>query len=464
MDRRTFLRRSGAAGLGLAPAISGLALLGASAEGRSRAVTRREVWDPGYGPLVDSPDIPGIALPKGFRCSLVSKAGTPMRGGRPVPNGFDGTAAFSVGPNRVRLVRNHELAHLPQIGPIVESPVYDAQSSGGTTTVELVVAPDGSVEKVAEFPSLAGTNTNCAGGPTPWGSWLSCEETVVGTLDEHGEATGLEQNHGYVFEVPARADGPVQPVPLRALGRFVHEAVAIDPTSGIVYLTEDRDPSGFYRFLPAAPGRLAEGGRLQMLAVAGRREYDTRTGQRARTRLPVAWVEIEDPDPAEDYLPWTHVSSQGFAQGAARFARLEGCWYGDGVIYFDATTGGNTGDGQIWQYRPRDQDRGELSLVFESPSRDLLKQPDNLCRSPRGGLLVCEDSGERNYVRGVTRDGRIFDFARNDLNDLEWTGVCFAPGGRTLFVNIQGAMWVGDGSEPQGMTFAIWGPWKAGPL
>lgn len=271
-----------------------------------------------------------------------------------------------------------------------------------------------------------------------------------------------QQNHGYVFEVAAQADGPVDPVPLRAMGRFVHEAIAIDPQTGIVYLTEDQDPSGFYRFIPDDPGNLVAGGRLQMLVVRGQPGYDTRTRQAPGTRLRVIWVDIPDPDPDRDYIPPDAVFNQGLAQGGARFARLEGCCAGEGFIYFDATTGGNAGAGQVWQYIPDQGNFGELELVFESPSMDVLKNPDNICMSPRGGLAICEDSGGENYLRGIDGEGDLFDFLRNDINSLEWAGACFSPQGRTLFVNIQGALWVSDGDEPKGMTFAIWGPWEDG--
>src|SRR6185369_2051247 len=140
-----------------------------------------------------------------------------------------------------------------------------------------------------------------AGGATPWNSWISCEETVLGTAKvKNSEGVyegGFEKGHGYCFEVPASANEAVAPVPLKAMGRFVHEAVAIDTETGIVYLTEDLPSAGFYRFIPTQPGRLVAGGRLQMLAIRNRTNFDTRTQQEAGAGLPASWVDIPDPDP-----------------------------------------------------------------------------------------------------------------------------------------------------------------------
>jgi secreted PhoX family phosphatase len=180
-----------------------------------------------------------------------------------------------------------------------------------------------------------------------------------------------------------------------------------------------------------------------------------------RTRE-VIWIDIEDPDPADaDQYPLV-VFAEAFRMGGALFSRLEGCWYGDGSIYFNATDGGNASAGQIWRYTPRETGGGELTLLFESPSHEVLSSPDNITVSPRGGLLICEDS-VAPFIRGLTQEGKIFDFARNIFNGREFAGVCFSPDGRTLFVNIQGDTSVG-GPGNLGMTFAIWGPWERGVL
>jgi len=346
-------------------------------------------------------------------------------------------AAFR-GPSRnlVRLVRNHE-----QSGPTPFAlPAYDALASGGTTNL---VYDTAARELVESYASLSGTIRNCAGGPTPWGSWLTCEE----------EFSAREKPHGYIFEVPAGATSAVNPKPLTAMGRFVHEALAVDPATGIVYETEDRGSSGFYRFIPKDRRKLAVGGRLQMLAVKDRHQYDARTGQKVGRSLRTAWVDIDDPDPAgaTDALA---VYNQGFAQGGATFDRLEGAWYGDGSIWFVSTSGGDAGLGQVWEFRQRGHNDGKLTLVFESPSQELLDAPDNLTVSPQGGLLLCEDGDGTQFMRGLNEDGQIFDFARNDLNESEFAGGTFSPDGETLFVNIQSP----------GISFAITGPWERGAL
>jgi secreted PhoX family phosphatase len=340
-----------------------------------------------------------------------------------------------------------------------------------------------------DFISLSGTTVNCAGGVTPWGSWITCEETNVGPTPG-----GWLKQHGYSFDVAASANATVPAVPIPTMGRFSHEAVAVDPKTWIVYETEDQGSnSGFYRFLADTPGVLADGGTLQMLGVDVDVpfNYDTRTGQTAGVPLPVKWVPIANPDPAllnPDPLGLnpTAVYRQGRALGGARFARLEGCWWGNGAIYFVATSGGNAGAGQVWEFRP-DGDAGTLTLIFESPGAAVLDAPDNIAVSPQNALLLCEDGDGDQYLRGVTLDGTIFDFALNLQTEHEWAGATFAEadpswndrkirgdnrplGSRwdrvTLFVNRQGST---SGPTPplagdEGLTFAIWGPWKNGAL
>ncbi|HEX6289092.1 MAG TPA: alkaline phosphatase PhoX [Herpetosiphonaceae bacterium] len=464
IDRRTFLRRTAIAS-GALFGLEGLIARGALAAPHDGA-GRADKGSGGYGPVYPRPARNTgevlLALPEGFEYTVLSRTGSIMSNGRPTPPVFDGMAAFPVN-GQVRLVRNHEIRNpigTPGVAMGDQSKAYDPLAGGGTTT--LIVDPQ-TRALVGDFVSLGGTLVNCAGGPTPWGTWISCEETTLGRRKLFGPGGrlfggGFAQEHGYCFEVSTAADDQTPGVALRAMGRFVHEAVAVDPDTGIVYETEDQISAGFYRFIPDQPGNLAAGGRLQMLAIKDRPGYDTRQGQRMGKPLPVTWVDISDPDPTNADLNPLAVYQQGIAQGAATFARLEGCWYGNGSVFLNATSGGDRRLGQVWEYRPRGNSGGQLILLFESPSADVLDAPDNLCVSPRGGLVLCEDGRGDQYVRGLTQDGRIFDIAQNlayvNGSANEFAGATFSPDGETLFVNIQNP----------GLTFAIWGPWSEGAL
>lgn len=448
INRRRFLGYAAGSGLAGFAAFQGLIAL------RPRVRRADFIAGPdqgGYGALTTAAG-PDLALPAGFQYRRIGVTGDVMSDGHPTPPRHDGMAAFPLPNGNIRLIRNHENGRRPDSQPLVQ-PAYDAWGGGGTTSLE--VDPE-TREIVRDFYSLSGTAVNCAGGPTPWGSWLSCEETVA------GPSSGPTRPHGYVFEVPVEAEGPVEPVPLHRLGRFVHEAAAVDPDTGIVLLTEDALRSGLYRFVPDRPYRAGEsapaltsGGRLQMLAIADRPNTDCDRDQEVGVTLPVHWVDIDDPDPPEAETNGRAVYEQGWSRGGARFSRGEGCWWGDGGAYFTCTNGGNARRGQVWHYRPRGDDEGELTLRFESPSAEVLDFPDNVCVSPRGGILLCEDGAFRIFMRGLTPEGRIFDFAENTRNGSEFAGATFSPDGETLFVNIQ--------SDP-GATYAIWGPWGDGVL
>ena len=467
LDRREFLRRSlaVAGGMALAPSLSGLV---ACSRGSALLDSgRRFAQFESYGALIPSEDSPELMIPPGFRCIRLSRSQQPLRGGGGmVPNAFDGMASFRLPNGNVRLIRNHEMADSGPTAFPIGSPErsYDIAAGGGTTSLEVRIGDDGVPELVNEFVSLSGTSINCAGGPTPWQSWISCEETT------EGEVHGRAKDHGYCFEVPASATSEVDPVPLKAMGRMVHEAIAVDPATGIVYLTEDAryNPArldvfpgaGFYRFIPNRPGELAAGGRLQILAVRGVPRYNTVTGQTPWRRLPAVWIDIDDPDPAAAEQDPSAVFRAAQGTGAAIFQRLEGCFYGDRGIYFDATEGGDAGVGQVWQYRPTGQDTGEVTLIFESPSRDVLDSPDNICTTPRGGLVICEDGAAEQYLRGLTRDGRIFDLVRTVAPATEFCGVCFSPDYRVLFFNQQGSR-MARGRTP-GTTYALFGRWIEG--
>jgi len=455
----------------------------------------------GYGPLRPAGD--DLALPPGFQYRVISTEGDPMDDGFPTPKAMDGMATFPLPNGNVLLIRNHEDNEAPSrlrprppgstsstdgilsdsldtdFGP--RAYAYDAYAGGGTTTLE--VEPHGHRRLVSHHWSLVGTLRNCAGGRTPWGSWISSEESL-----QNLSATGFAQNHGYNFEVPMDTAPafPAQAVPLTHLGRFSHEAVAVDPTTGIVYETEDQgDGSGFYRFVPSTkptqPGDLAmTGGVLQMLKIVGQLQYETAINQTVGDALSVEWVTITNPDPSPvslvvDGQTLSAVFVEGFNAGGTRFRRLEGCWFANGHIFFVSTNGGNMGFGQVWAFNPA---ASTLTMIFESPGHDVCDGPDNCCTTPAGGLVLCEDAGGAQFLRAISPSGEIFDLARNLRNTIEFAGVCFSPDGKTLFVNQYGrstvrttqpyrsALQIPVGPErfERAATLAIWGPWRSGPL
>jgi uncharacterized protein len=435
LSRRKFFTLAGASAATTVLASPLAPLEALYAKGRSGKPSFRG----GYGPLIPDPN--GLLdLPEGFSYKAFSRTGDLMSDGNPVPGGHDGMAAFRGRGNTTILVRNHELSPNSSTQVVGSNP-YDPLCKGGTTT--LVIGRDG--ELLRDYASLSGTYRNCAGGLTPWGSWITCEENTSTPLTNRpGDARNVSQRHGYNFEVPATATAPVQPLPLVAMGRFNHEAVAIDPKTGIVYQTEDQGNGLFYRFIPKKPGQLSAGGTLQALKFKNQPQLITQTGVPKGKKFAVEWVTIEDPDPVADT-----VRVEGFAKGAAQFSRGEGIWYGKNELYFCATSGGAAGLGQVWRYLPKED---QIELFVESESVDQLDGPDNIVVSPFGDLIICEDGDDEQFVVGVNEDGSLYRLARNAINDREFAGACFSPDGDTLFVNIQ----------TPGITFAIQGPWRKG--
>jgi secreted PhoX family phosphatase len=423
------------------------------------------------GPL--RPDPAGVLdLPEGFSHRVVSRAGERMDDGLLVPQAHDGMAAFPAANGRITLVCNHELApHKQDQGAFagldeisfekLRPQLYDAGGGatpgvGGTTTT-IYDPATGRTER--QHLSLAGTDTNCAGGPTPWGSWLSCEECFEspGTTLQGLRIVMRERRHGYVFEVPAAADGLVEPRPIRAMGRFEHEAAAVDSKTGIVYLTEDRHHSLFYRYIPDVPGALHEGGRLQALAVDGRpalatHNWSGKPGVRVGEPLQVHWIDLEDVDPDENDL-----RERGAAAGAATFARGEGLSAAGDNFVFTCTIGGPARLGQVFAYWPSPREGqadekhapGHLVLVAESTSDSLLANADNITMAPWGDLVACEDTAGHCGLIGIRPDGTQYAIADNAYSNSELAGACFSPDGRILFVNIQ----------YPGLTLAITGAW-----
>ena len=398
----------------------------------ARSSMSKSLFTKGFGELVSDPQ--GIFdLPPGFQYRVFSSTGDKMGDGQLVPKNHDGMAAFA-GPHQTTiLIRNHEISPRDSSGVVApRTKKYDPVASGGTTT--LIMDRDRNL--LQDFVSLAGTSRNCAGGTTPWGSWISCEEDV-----STPQTSSVIKKHGYNFEV-SLLGSLTTPIPLKAMGRFNHEAIAVDPKTGIIYQTEDRNDSCLYRFIPNQKGKLAAGGVLEALAIKGMAKVDTSSKFPISQPLDVEWVTIENIDPEEDTLRY-----EAQAKGAAIFKRGEGICYGNGEIYWTCTSGGNLGKGQIFRYSPS---QNTVELYLEAPGANVLEHPDNLIMAPFGDLILCEDGGGEQFLVGVNPQGKMYHLGRNALNTSELAGVCFAPDGRTLFVNIQ---------RP-GLTLAVWGEWE----
>lgn len=479
LSRRRFLSHTAAVTAGFA----GLHAFASGAAANAPAAASSQA---GFGPLVKDPN--GLLdLPAEFSYQVISRKGEEMDDGFFVPGKHDGMATFAGPDGLTILVRNHEIkGPNNKLGPFGKDGrlystlpwdrVYDSSYAvgaicGGTTTL---VYNTKEQKLVKHFLSLVGTDHNCAGGPTPWGTWVSCEESVT-TVDQT-----YEQDHGYNFEVPATAEmGVTKPVPLKAMGRFNHEAIAVDPKSGIVYQTEDRQDGVLYRFIPKVPGKLSEGGKLQFLAVTDSPSRDMRNWKNVKTdklqsggaddaafevvdkknkpieigaTMSVHWQDIDEVDSPKDDLRY-----RAYEAGAARFARNEGMWYGNDAVYFASTSGGHNAKGQIWRYtpspnegQPNESDAPATLELFIEPNDDsVLQYADNLCVSDFGDIIVCEDGGPVNHVLGVTPEGQVYKLGRNRMNKSEFAGSCFSPDGTTMFVNIQNP----------GLTLAITGPW-----
>ena len=400
-----------------------------------------------------------LDLHSSLEYKIISEAGSRMSDGLIVPGKPDGMASFN-NNGRVVLVRNHELrkGHGIRASAFLNGEKdikglrdnhYDANAFGGTTN--LVYEENNKIVE-SEFLSLSGTEGNCSGGATPWGTWLTCEESV-------NEKSTQEKPHGYVFEVAPNSKPKLQKAkPLKELGRFNHEAVAFD-TFGNAYLTEDRSDGLFYKYTPSKKGDLNKG-QLFALAIRNVKNIDTRnwnkTNYLLKDKYKTIWIPLDDIDPEQDTLRF-----EGKEKGALIFARGEGIINSPNSIYFSCTSGGLNQKGQIWRFNFSDPKNETIELWYESSNPHYgrynrsfkgneLNMPDNMGLSPWGDLIICEDNSDLNRLWGISKTGRPYIIAENSYSGSEFAGVCFSPSGKTMFVNLQS----------NGQTFAITGDWE----
>ena len=458
MSRRNLLRTGAVSGLGIVVAGSFEAIAGPA---HAQTAFRPPA---GYGPLVADP-AGLLALPAGFSYQIVAQAGvTLLETGEPTPSDADGTACFRA-RHGFTLVNNHEIGGSEPFGvPALPDLTYDPGARAGTTTIDV----DARGSRIREYVSVAGTHNNCAGGRTPWDTWLTCEET------EQRAGGVFQKDHGYVFEVDAfDRDANRHPVPLKFLGRYAHEAVAVDPHTTTIYLTEDADsPLGLYfRWTPPKGFRGGKGalralalsdggdtaGRLQAMRCStedGQHVTELSQATEPGTRYRVTWVDVPDRDAAT-----VSVRSQFSDDQVTRSRKLEGQWWGDGGAYFVASFARNSDgsanehDGQVWFYHPKSRTI-TLKTIFgvnPDPEQDTsFDGPDNITVSPHGGIILAEDGEGLSHLVGVTERGAPYAMARNELNDSEFTGPTFSQNGQILFANIQSP----------GYVFAITGRWS----
>jgi uncharacterized protein len=412
MDRRGFFR------IALSSAGAAACLPSASMAGATPAGTRRRGQPAGggvgpYGSIEGrEPDPNGLLLPDGFTSRRLAVAGEPVG-----DTGYrwhvfpDGAATFDDGDGGWFYVCNSE--------------VFAPDGAGGASAIHL-----GAAGEIADaYPVLEGTTANCAGGPTPWGTWLSCEERTDGL--------------GQVWETDPTGETPGEARP--ALGRWSHEAVAVDPDGETLYLTEDNPGGKLYRFTPEAYPDLSAG-RVEAAVVAA-------DGA-------VTWVEVTDPSAASG-------ATRDQVQTATTFPGNEGIWYHDGTIVFTSK-----GDNRVHAIDIAGQ---RYSLLWDGTSTDPLGGVDNVTvAAASGDVFVAEDGGNMELVL-ITPDGDVVPFARAvgpGHEGSEITGPVFSPDGTRLYFSSQrgptpgtlteiaGDRGVTGDSRNGGVTWEVTGPFR----
>ncbi|WP_432080707.1 alkaline phosphatase PhoX [Streptomyces sp. WAC 04229] len=384
MDRRTLLRTA---------VVGGSAVLGGTLW---RGAAYAAPAQPGSGPYgaLGSPDANGLRLPTGFTSRVIARSGQKVPGTSYTWHGApDGGACYADGSGWI-YVSNSEI-----------------NPSGGASAVRF--SATGAV--TSAYRVLSGTRQNCAGGRTPWNTWLSCEEV----------------DRGYVYETDPW--GVKAAVRRDAMGRFKHEAAAADPVRKVVYLTEDVSDGCFYRFRPTTWGDLSSG-TLEVL-VAG-----------SATSGPVTWARVPDPSGA--------TATRNQVSGAKRFNGGEGCYYADDTCWFTTK-----GDNRVWQYDAAAQ---TVELAYDdslvTSGGAPLTGVDNVTGSSSGDLFVAEDGGNME-ICVITPNDVVAPFLRIDgQSGSEITGPAFSPDGTRLYFSSQRGT---SGSSSGGITYEVRGPFRA---
>jgi secreted PhoX family phosphatase len=343
---------------------------------------------------VGSPDANGIRLPSGFTSRVIARSGQTVPGTSYTwHNAPDGGACYTDGTGWI-YVSNSEI-----------------NPGGGASAVKF--SSTGAI--TGAYRVLSNTRQNCAGGKTPWNTWLSCEEVSL----------------GYVYETDPW--GTSAAVRRDAMGRFKHEAAAADPVREVIYLTEDETNGRFYRFVPTTWGNLSSGTLQVMVAGSG-------------TSGSFTWANVPDPDGSP-----TATRSQ--VSGSKSFNGGEGCHYADDKVWFTTK-----GDNRVWQLNLTDN---TYELAYDDSlvnGTAPLTGVDNITSTSSGDLFVAEDGGNME-ICVITPDDVVASFLRIDgQSSSEITGPAFSPDGQRLYFSSQRGT---TGSSSGGITYEVTGPFRS---